>query len=351
MKRLLKLFILMVTLLIIYIVVTDDRTIGLIEEIEGVDNISLPKLKENNQTKNYGVLFEDDLYELVGWQENEVIDELGEPQRKDITPYGYTWWIYEQKESYIQIGMQDQHVVTVFALGDGLKIDPLKIGDDYNEVALAYPFEKELTYKNGLYFYTFLLKEEDLIAQPLIQLANDLFIQCYFDTIEEKLFAIRIIDGETLLKQRMYELEYRGPLSEAIDDTDEKWEEIESAMEKQVFELTNVVRHQFDLKPLIYDEQVSEVAYLHSKDMFENNYFSHERQNGEGLKTRLEEKEVYYSLAGENLAAQHADTPAAMMGWLNSEGHREALLNGEYSHIGVGVHRLYYTQNFLMKPE
>ncbi|MBR3119412.1 MAG: CAP domain-containing protein, partial [Oceanobacillus sp.] len=44
------------------------------------------------------------------------------------------------------------------------------------------------------------------------------------------------------------------------------------------------------------------------------------------------------------------DAPAAMEGWLNSEGHREALLSNDYTHIGVGVHRLYYTQNFLGKP-
>ncbi|MFB4475823.1 CAP domain-containing protein, partial [Oceanobacillus caeni] len=30
-----------------------------------------------------------------------------------------------------------------------------------------------------------------------------------------------------------------------------------------------------------------------------------------------------------------------------SEGHREALLSEDYTHIGVGVYRLYYTQNFL----
>lgn len=350
MKRLLKLFILSVSLLILYIVVTDEGTIGLIEEIEGVENIALPKLKVSNEEKHYGVLFEGDLYEFVGKNESEVLLELGEPIRKDMTPYGYTWWIYQQEDSYLQVGIENKKVVTILTMGEGQSIAPLKIGDNYNDIASTYSFESELTYKNGLSFYTYLLKDEDLKTQPLIQLSNDLFLQCYFDTLTDKLFAIRVIKGETLLKQQMYELEYRGPLGEMIDEHDEQWDKIERKMEQQIFEMTNVVRHQFDLKPLLYDENVSEVAYLHSKDMYENNYFSHERQNGDGLKVRLEEKDIYYALAGENLAAQHSDAAAAMLGWLNSEGHREALLNDEYSHIGVGVHHLYYTQNFLTKP-
>src|SRR5699024_3172859 len=99
-----------------------------------------------------------------------------------------------------------------------------------------------------------------------------------------------------------------------ISEHDEKWEKIESKMEQQIFEMTNVVRHQFDLTALLYDEKVSEVAYLHSKDMYENNYFSHERQKGEGLKVRLEEKDIYYALAGENLSARHSEAPAARLG-------------------------------------
>src|SRR5699024_11601277 len=95
-------------------------------------------------------------------------------------------------------------------------------------------------------------------TQPLIQLSNELFLQCYFDTITDKLFAIRLINGETLLKQQMYELEYRGPLGEMISEHDEKWEESESKMEQQIFEMTYIVRHQFDLTALLYDERSEE---------------------------------------------------------------------------------------------
>lgn len=54
-----------------------------------------------------------------------------------------------------------------------------------------------------------------------------------------------------------------------------------------------------------------------------------------------------FQQAGENIAYNYVDGPAAVEGWLNSEGHRKALLNEDYTHLGVGVDHKYYTQNFI----
>ncbi|BBP89067.1 hypothetical protein BsIDN1_26850 [Bacillus safensis] len=78
---------------------------------------------------------------------------------------------------------------------------------------------------------------------------------------------------------------------------------------------------------------------MHSEDMKENHYFSHESKKYGTLKDRLERGEVGFQLAGENIAYNYVDGPAAVEGWLNSEGHRKALLNKDYTHLGVGVKR------------
>ncbi|MGK0698226.1 CAP domain-containing protein [Priestia flexa] len=52
-------------------------------------------------------------------------------------------------------------------------------------------------------------------------------------------------------------------------------------------------------------------------------------------------------MAGENIASNYTDGPAAVEGWLNSEGHRKALLNNDFTHLGVGVYEKFYTQNFI----
>jgi len=300
---------------------------------------------------------EGDLFQWMKKDADVLEKALGEPDRKDMSAYGYTWWVYaSQPESYIQFGILEGEVVTIYATGDGLDLSPVHIGQQYESAADAYAasgdfqFSDEVNYSGGFSSYTFLLNEEDLKSRPLVKVDHDTFIQNYFDTFTNKLSSIRVLTADILLKHRPYELQYRGSLPEEPNLSDEAWEEVEMGMEQQIFDITNVIRQRHDSPPLSWEGDVHEVAFLHSKDMAENDYFSHYGLNGDGLKERLSELDVFYRTAGENIAAQYSDAPSAMEGWLNSEGHREALFNEEYTHLGVGVYRLYYTQNFLEKP-
>ncbi|MDY0408079.1 CAP domain-containing protein [Paracerasibacillus soli] len=181
-------------------------------------------------------------------------------------------------------------------------------------------------------------------------MTENVFVENYFDTFSDKLIAVRILTGDVLLKHRAYEIQYRGPLPKEPKLNKKTWKQVETGMERQIFDLSNVFRHYFGKPALRWDDTVREVAYLHSKDMAVHDYFSHYRLDGQGLKERLAEKDVFYLTAGENIAAQYPDAPAAVLGWLNSVGHREALLEKNYTHLGVGVYQFHYTQNFLNKP-
>jgi len=311
----------------------------------------LPKLKSNQESKETTDLLYGDLFDLIEISSKELINLYGEPDRKDLSAYGYEWWVYNNNsDQYIQVGLEDDTVKTIYGTGENLLSSPFDIGTSYDEITKKFSLKNKITYQKGISFYSFLLKDEDLKTNPLIKLSDDLFLQCYFDSFTNKLSSIRIATGDIMLRQRFYEMEYRGNLPEDFTFSDDTWDKIEQGMEKQIYDLTNIYRDRFNVSPLIMDDYVSEVALSHSKDMFEQNYFSHYSPDGSGLKERLSEKEIYYLAAGENIAAQHSDASAAVEGWLNSEGHREALLNEEYTHIGIGVYRLYYTQNFILKP-
>lgn len=292
----------------------------------------------------------EELLQWIGKSSNKLAEIYGEPNRIDQSAYDYQWWVYnEDYDQYVQFGIEDEKIVTIFAAGKNMQVDPLSIGQSQEEVKKHFPFTDEITYQAGVSSYTFHITEEDMKTRPLVRWKNDVFIQLYFDSFTDTLSSIRIIDGETLLKHRPYEIVYRGNLPDEPDLSDEEWREVETGMERQILDLTNVYRNYHGISPLKLDEAVSEVAYLHSKDMGENEYFSHVSLNGDGLKERLAKNEVYYIAAGENIAAQYPDAIAAMEGWQNSKGHREALFSKEYTHIGIGVFRLYYTQNFLTK--
>ncbi|WP_042145046.1 CAP domain-containing protein [Paucisalibacillus sp. EB02] len=331
-----------------------------IEPDEAIDNIShniSQKQKdfiEKSVPENIIVKqkFKGEIYRWIGKGTDELVDELGEPKRKDLSSYGYTWWIYTNNQTqYIQFGVKDDKIQTVYATGNDIHIEPLTIGDSYKSVNAELQFTEEVTYRQGIAAYTFFLDEEDLRMRPLVKLSDNIYAQVYFDTFTNKLSSIRVMTGDVLLLQRPYGLRYRGGLPELPNLTDKEWEKVENGMEKQIFDITNVIRNSFNKDILIWEEKVSEVAFSHSKDMSESNYFSHYSPDGDGLKERLEKKEIYYFAAGENIAAQYVDAPAAVEGWLNSKGHREALLHENYTHLGVGVYRLYYTQNFLTKSD
>ena len=292
-----------------------------------------------------------DLYQWIGKPTEELKNEMGEPVRKDLSAYDYIWWVYtNEKDYYIQFGIEDGHVQTIYAVGEGLSLEPIQIGATYEAIREEFPIEKEVDYTDGYATYTFRMTAEDVIQRPLVKVTDDLFMQFYFDTFTNELSSVRLMDADILLRHQPYEVVYRGPLPDKPDLTDNEWGQVERGMEQQIFNISNVLRNRFDKSALEWEEDVSEVAYQHSKDMNDNNYFSHYSLNGDGLKERLAITGLFYISAGENIAAQYPDAPAAVEGWLNSEGHREALLQEEYTHLGVGVYRFYYTQNFLANP-
>src|SRR5699024_3038383 len=158
-----------------------------------------------------------------------------------------------------------------------------------------------------------------------IKLNDDLFIQAYMDTFTDRLIAVRILSADILLSLLPYDLTYQGviPDSDEKEFTDDEWEEIQSAMERQIFDITNAFRKQFGKSLLGWDKSLHNVALSHSEDMNMQDYFSHISPNGDGLGERLREQGISYQSAGENIAADYADAPAVCAGWLNSEGHRE----------------------------
>ncbi len=78
--------------------------------------------------------------------------------------------------------------------------------------------------------------------------------------------------------------------------------------------------------------------------------FSHTRPDGRNCFTAITTK---FASAGENIAKGYASPKNVMKGWMNSQGHKENIMNGEFTHIGVGCHRdngtFYWAQLFIEK--
>jgi uncharacterized YkwD family protein len=124
-----------------------------------------------------------------------------------------------------------------------------------------------------------------------------------------------------------------------------------SAFEQQVVELTNQERAKNGLPALKLDVELSKVARDKSKDMQTKNYFSHTSPTYGSPFDMMKAYGVSYKSAGENIAMGQRSPEEVVQAWMNSQGHRENIMNPNFTHIGVGhvATGNYWTQMFIGK--
>lgn len=303
--------------------------------------------EEPKQDESQTVISNRDILSLIGLSENDIKQIYGAPTRIDSSRYGYNWWIYPQMNgSYIQVGLKNGKVVTAYGMGSTLQ--PFYSGQDQTSIFEKYPVKEQIKVVDSGTEYVFQLTTDELKTNPLIPLNDGKYAIFYMDGFTETLAGVRLLDLDTLLVLRPYSyLKYLGELKARPSLNEQEKIEVNRADEKQVFDLTNIIRNQHNKGSLTWNEKVANVARGHSADMQTNNYFEHESPTKGDLGARLDAGKVEYSIAGENIAYNYADAVAAMNGWLNSKEHRIALLEPEYEELGVGVKDEYYTQNFI----
>jgi uncharacterized protein YkwD len=121
-------------------------------------------------------------------------------------------------------------------------------------------------------------------------------------------------------------------------------------LEARMLEMVNAERAAAGLRPLAPDPELTEVARLHSIDMFARGYFSHVTPEGADPFDRIRAANVTFRTAGENLALAPT-LRIAHNGLMNSPGHRANILRPEFGRLGIGImdggaRGLMVTQNF-----
>jgi len=285
----------------------------------------------------------------IGQSSNVLIQAYGQPDRKDPSAHGYDWWIYNMETAYLQFGVEQNKVVTAYAIGEA-DVAPFTIGQSVDEIFRSTFIDTEVLVEYEGSTYRFELSEEDLNVRPLVPLGN-IYAQLYLDKFTGTLSSIRFISSKHLIIQSPYEMVYSGELLSAPEHSAEDWMKIHEGEEKQILDITNIIRKNFDLNEVEWDSSVAQIAKEHSKEMYDKEYFSQESPSSGNLGDRLKGADISFVIAGENIAEQYIDGPAVVEGWLNSERHRRTLLEPDFTHLGVGVYRNYYTQDFIQKEE
>ena len=119
------------------------------------------------------------------------------------------------------------------------------------------------------------------------------------------------------------------------DQTDGQVEQL-SQFEQEVVDLTNVEREKNGLEPLKADKELSRVAREKSNNMAEVGYFDHNSPTYGSPFDMMQSYGIDYRTAGENIAKGQQTPEEVVNAWMNSSGHRANILNGDFTHIGVG---------------
>ena len=130
------------------------------------------------------------LISLMGKPSSTIINELGKPTRIDPSLYGYEWWVYPiNNKKYIQAGIKDGVIVTIFATGSDIQISPFKIGQPVAELYSFTVFDTNISLEYNNSSYKFELSEDDLNTRPLIMIGN-VYAQLYLDKFSSTLSSM-----------------------------------------------------------------------------------------------------------------------------------------------------------------
>ncbi|NCC81999.1 MAG: hypothetical protein EOM04_07000 [Clostridia bacterium] len=276
---------------------------------------------------------------------------LGTPKNILIGPANTELRSYHNNYSdYYLVSYKDNQIHYIFTSQKGSEFDGEKIGETYKGINNNNIFSK------GSLTATFSSSDDKKIS------IKDNVAKIFYLDIHDnnKVRGVRIISAESLLSDIVilnYNIRYSNPadIPKVTPYTGNgNMSEIEKTQSSLHFELDNTARINHGLNPFYWYGQLAEVAYLHSKDMADNNYFSHTSLSGKSPFDRMRDGMIGFIIAAENISwgEGYYDAIESHHGLMNSLGHRKNILNPELKELGIGASYndgLYITQNFISR--
>lgn len=268
----------------------------------------------------------------IGDDKESVISKIGLPDRKDLSEYGFTWYVYNRfKNNFIMVGIENKKVVGLYSNSlNSCETKGIKIGDKLGDVREKY---KPIEYKKkgNIKFVVESKNQFDILLE------DDKYITLFYDIHNNS-------------KVRSYQIIDKNIENKTSDIYPVFNEQLKYSFEMQTIDLINSERDKNDLDRLTFSEKAKISSEKHSEDMKKNNYFDHLNKENETPFDRMKKEDIIYSIAGENIAAGQINSVYAHEALMNSLGHRKNIL-GDYENVGVGVsfgghYKIYYTQNF-----
>lgn len=279
---------------------------------------------------------------LIGEPTAKLIELYGEPDVQYNTVFSYDIWIYTTNSNYTAVGVKDGKVKQVYTNSETINISPYKMNTPATAIYASTILEAEITAHIEDNLYIFSMSERDTLNRILVKL-DTIYAQLYIDEKTAKLVGVRFLDGETLVENKPYEMQFIGELIEAPVQSSQIILESQLQNADELVNLINSFRAKYARPLLQENELLNEIASSLSEQRYNNELESLEIANRDLLKL-LDERGILYHKAEEIVAVGYLDPIEAIHGLLNSDIHRKVILNGDAKEIGIGNYGQYYTQ-------
>lgn len=110
-----------------------------------------------------------------------------------------------------------------------------------------------------------------------------------------------------------------------------------AVISRTLVELTNTSRSERQVPTLTPNTTLEYAAQLKANDMAQFGYFAHNSPQGKNPWYWFTRAGYDYVYAGENLAVNFSDSNEVGQAWMNSPAHRDNILNGKYTEIGIAT--------------
>ena len=146
--------------------------------------------------------------------------------------------------------------------------------------------------------------------------------------------------------------EVRPTITPEPTNTPDPDDEVDHATPEQkaqeVFKLVNTERMKAGLQPYKYDLRLEKAAMVRAKEIAVK--FSHERPDGTSCGTAVTQAGAG-SPTDENIGMGTSSAAEIMQAWMDSPGHKIAILSKSSTHIGVGYYEGHWVQVFSDGPD
>lgn len=281
----------------------------------------------------------------------------GEPVRREPGFYGIEWWRWQPDPArYLTAGFRDGRLVALYALGNGWSYRGISRQHTPQQALEQLGLGRDNTLNWDGQRWRFDCSQgalSDYGQLPLVVADGHVGI-IYPDWAEQRVAAMLVMDPATFMASapasRMSgcTLWYARRPPTPVELIGAARTAAEGSEARLLLDLTNVERALRGLPPLAWSDLAADAALGHSRDMAEQNFFSHTSPTTGSPGDRLRRAGLPDRCGyGENIAAGYVDGLAVHHGWMNSPGHRKNLLNPHFDQMGVGVYERQYTENMI----